>query len=116
MPKGRGSNPLSVRYKGRFALSGPPAAEHELRDMLQSRIMELLDECPRFAKTELPERYAFRLAWGAEYKRSNTERADIIDLTVVYRNKAEWKDWVVVRGGDVEFVATGEGRLSDYDE
>lgn len=115
MPKGnRGSHgkpgPLTVRYRGRFALSGPKWEEEQLRDELEAKIRAHLDECPRFAKTGLPGRYAFRMAWGADFKVSKSSRAEIVDLEVVYRNKRDWKDWVVVKGGDVEFVATGEGR------
>ncbi len=117
MPKGnrgtrgpKGSKPLTVRYRGTFVLSGPKSQETHLRDQLQAELESLLNECPRFAKTLLPSRYAFRLAWTADFKPSKTERAEIVSLEVVYRNKGEWKDWVIVQGGEVEFIARGEGR------
>ncbi len=107
IPRG---NPLTVRYRGTFRLTGPKSEETHLRDRLQAEIEALLNECPRFAKTSLPSRYAFRLAWTADFKPSKIERSEIVSLEVIYRNKGDWKDWAIVQGGEVEFVARGEGR------
>lgn len=124
--RGRGTRQnggvVEINWKGKILLGGPLNREDELRDELEERLRDWLDECPMFKASGLSERYAFQIAYSTTYQVPKTGRARdshgrfveapsvirVIKLDVIYRNPPKGRKWWVRIRDDANTVDPGQ--------
>lgn len=129
MPKGRGhgrrtrdnGGTVHIEWLGKILIGGPAHREGELRDELEERLREWLDECPVFKQSGLSERYAFQIAYATTYQvprsRPRDERGRfteapsvlrVLKLDVIYANPPKGNKWWIRIRDDENTVYPGE--------